>query len=90
VAHPMSAARKRNPIPVTSQPRDLKNQATGALLVSDSANVIGMSVMFLMRQLEINSFVSFTLAVVLLFIGKVALNRSKTLRKYIDNFFANL
>ena len=35
-----------------------------------------------MRQLEINSFVSFTLAIILLFIGKVALNRSKTLRKY--------
>ena len=35
-----------------------------------------------MRQLEIDSFVSFTLAIVLLFIGKVALNRSETLRKY--------
>jgi glutamate:Na+ symporter, ESS family len=35
-----------------------------------------------MRQLEINGFVSFTLAIVLLFIGKVALNRSATLRKY--------
>ena len=35
-----------------------------------------------MRQLEINSFVSFTLAIILLFIGKVTLNRSETLRKY--------
>ena len=35
-----------------------------------------------MRQLEINSFVSFTLAIILLFIGKVALNRSEILRKY--------
>ena len=35
-----------------------------------------------MRQLEINSFVSFTLAIILLFIGKIALNRSETLRKY--------
>ena len=35
-----------------------------------------------MRQLEINSFVSFTLAIILLFIGKIALNRSETLRRY--------
>ena len=32
-----------------------------------------------MRQLEI---VSFTLAIILLFVGKIALNRSETLRKY--------
>ena len=30
-----------------------------------------------MRQLEINSFVSFTLAIILLFVGKIALNRSE-------------
>lgn len=35
-----------------------------------------------MHALEINSFVSFTLAIVLLFIGKIALNRSALLRKY--------
>jgi len=32
--------------------------------------------------LEINGFVSFTLAIILLFIGKIALNRSAALRKY--------
>ena len=35
-----------------------------------------------MRHLEINGFVSFTLAIILLFIGKIALNRSAALRKY--------
>lgn len=32
--------------------------------------------------MEINSFVSFTVAIILLFVGKIALNRSATLRKY--------
>ena len=36
----MSKARRKNPIPVTSQPRDLNNQATGALRLSDSMNVM--------------------------------------------------
>jgi len=35
-----------------------------------------------MQSLEINGFVSFTLAIVLLFIGKIALNHSTLLRKY--------
>lgn len=35
-----------------------------------------------MQSLEINGFVSFTLAIVLLFIGKIALNHSALLRKY--------
>jgi ESS family glutamate:Na+ symporter len=35
-----------------------------------------------MEQLEINAFVSFTLAIILLFVGKIALMRSKTLRRY--------
>jgi len=35
-----------------------------------------------MRHLEINGFVSFTLAIILLFIGKIALNRSAALCKY--------
>ncbi|MGA7212980.1 MAG: sodium/glutamate symporter [Terrimicrobiaceae bacterium] len=49
-----------------------------------------------MRHLEINGFVSFTLAIILLFIGKIALNRSATLRKYsipepvIGGFLAGL
>lgn len=35
-----------------------------------------------MQALEINSFVSFTLAIILLFVGKIALNRSAVLRRY--------
>lgn len=35
-----------------------------------------------MESLEINSFVSFTLAIILLFVGKIALNRSAMLRQY--------
>jgi len=35
-----------------------------------------------MESLEINSFVSFTLAIILLFVGKIALNRSAILRQY--------
>ena len=49
-----------------------------------------------MRHLEINDFVSFTLAIILLFVGKIALNRSATFRKYsipepvIGGFLAGL
>lgn len=35
-----------------------------------------------MHALEINNFVSFTLAIVLLFVGKIALNRSAKLRRF--------
>ncbi len=35
-----------------------------------------------MEQLEINAFVSFTLAIILLFVGKIALMRFEILRRY--------